>query len=50
MGKLCEKVILKCMELMYHVILKFSNNMSTTAVFLDIEEAFETAQHPGLLR
>jgi hypothetical protein len=29
--------------------LHFKNNMSTTAVFLDIEKAFDTTWRPGLL-
>jgi hypothetical protein len=29
--------------------LNFNNNMSTTAVFLDIGKAFDTTRHPGLL-
>jgi hypothetical protein len=29
--------------------LNFNNNMSTAAVFLDIEKAFDTTWHPGLL-
>jgi hypothetical protein len=32
-----------------HVTLNFNNNMSTAAVFLDIEKAFDTTWHPGLL-
>jgi hypothetical protein len=37
------------MRLTDHVTLNFSNNMSTPAVFLDIEKAFYTTWHPGLL-
>jgi hypothetical protein len=33
---------LQCMSLTDHVILNFNNNMSTAAVFLDIEKAFDT--------
>jgi hypothetical protein len=40
---------LQCMRLTDHVILNFNNNMSTAAVFLDIEKAFHTTWHPGLL-
>jgi hypothetical protein len=40
---------LQCMRLVDHVTLNFNNNMSTAAVFLDIEKAFDTAWHPGLL-
>jgi hypothetical protein len=29
--------------------LNFNNNMSTAAVFLDIEKAFDTTWHNGLL-
>jgi hypothetical protein len=31
-----------------HVTLNFNNNISTAAVFLDIEKAFDTAWHLGL--
>jgi hypothetical protein len=37
------------MRLTDHVTLNFNNNMSTAAVFLDIEKAFDTTWHPGLL-
>jgi hypothetical protein len=40
---------LQCMRLADHVTLHFNNNMSTAAVFLDIENAFETTWQPGLL-
>jgi hypothetical protein len=41
---------LQCMRLTDHVTLTFNNNnMSTTAVFLDIERAFDTTWHTGLL-
>jgi hypothetical protein len=40
---------LQCMRLTDHVTLNFNNNMSTAAVFLDIEKAFDTTWHPGLL-
>jgi hypothetical protein len=33
---------LQCMRLTDQVTLKFNNNMSTAAVFLDIEKAFDT--------
>jgi hypothetical protein len=36
------------MRLADHVSLNF-NNMSTAIVFLDIEKAFDTTWHPGLL-
>jgi hypothetical protein len=32
-----------------HVTLNFNNKMSTASVFLDIEKAFDTAYHPGLI-
>jgi hypothetical protein len=38
---------LQCMKLTDHVT--YFNNMSTAAVFLDIEKAFDTTWHPGLL-
>jgi hypothetical protein len=37
------------MRLTNHVTLNFNNKMSTAAVFLDIEKAFDTLRHPGLL-
>jgi hypothetical protein len=40
---------LQCMRLADHVTLKFNSNKSTAAVFLDIEKAFDTTWHPGLL-
>jgi hypothetical protein len=40
---------LQSMRLADHVTLNFNNNMSTAAVFLDIEKAFDTAWNPGLL-
>jgi len=40
---------LQCMRLTDHVTLNFNNNISTAAVFLDIEKAFDTIWHPGLL-
>jgi hypothetical protein len=40
---------LQCMRLTDHVTLNFNNNISTAAVFLDIEKAFDTTWHPGLL-
>jgi hypothetical protein len=40
---------LQCMRLAEHVTLHFNNNMSTAAVFLDIEKAFDTTWQPGLL-
>jgi hypothetical protein len=40
---------LQCMRLTDHVSLNFNNNMSTAAVSLDIEKAFDTTWHSGLL-
>jgi hypothetical protein len=37
------------MRLTDHVTLNFNNKISTAAVFLDIEKAFDTTWHPGLL-
>jgi hypothetical protein len=37
------------MRLADHVTLDFNNDMSTAAVFLDVEKAFDTTWHPGLL-
>jgi hypothetical protein len=37
------------MRLAVRVTLNFNNNMSTAAVFLDIEKAFDTTWHSGLL-
>jgi hypothetical protein len=37
------------MRLTDHVTLNFNNNISTAAVFLDIEKAFDTTWYPGLL-
>jgi hypothetical protein len=37
------------MRLADHVTLHFNNNMSTAAVFLDTEKAFDTTWHPGFL-
>jgi hypothetical protein len=40
---------LQCsMRLADHGTLSFNNNMSTVAVFLDIEKAFDTTWHSGL--
>jgi hypothetical protein len=37
------------MRLMDRVTLKFNGNMTMAAVFLDIEKAFDTTWHLGLL-
>jgi hypothetical protein len=44
----CHSKTLLCMRLTGHVTLNF-NNMSTAAVFLGIERAFDTTWHSGLL-
>jgi hypothetical protein len=40
---------LQCMRLTDHMTLNFNNSVSTVAVFMDIEKAFDTSWHPGLL-
>jgi hypothetical protein len=40
---------LQCMWLTYHVTFNFNNNKSMSAVFFDIEKAFDTTWQPGLL-
>jgi hypothetical protein len=40
---------LQCMRLTDHVTLNFNNKMSTAAVFLDIEGAFDITWYTGLL-
>jgi hypothetical protein len=40
---------LQCMRLADHVTLHFNDNLSSAAVFLDIEKAFDTTWQPGLL-
>jgi hypothetical protein len=40
---------LQCMRLADHVTRNVNNNMSTAAVFLDIEKALDTSWHSGLL-
>jgi hypothetical protein len=40
---------LQCMRLMVNVTLNNNNNMSTAAVFLDIEKAFDKTWHLTLL-
>jgi len=39
----------QCVRLADYLTLNFNNDMSTAAIFLDIEKAFDTAGHPGLL-
>jgi hypothetical protein len=41
---------LQYMRLADHVTLNFNNNMSMAAVFLNIEKAFDTTWHSGLLQ
>jgi hypothetical protein len=48
-GLLNVSTTLQCMRLTDHVTINFNNKKSTAAVFLDIEKAFETTWHPGLL-
>jgi hypothetical protein len=45
----CYSTTFQCMMLTDHVSLNFNNNMSTAAVFLDIEKAFDKTWYPGLL-
>jgi hypothetical protein len=45
----CHSTTLQCMRLADRVTLNFNNKMSAAAVFLDIEKAFDTAWHHGLL-
>jgi hypothetical protein len=40
---------IQCMRLTDHVNLNFNSRMSTVAVFLNIEKAFDTTWHSGLL-
>jgi hypothetical protein len=40
---------LQCMRLTDYVTINLNNNMSTAAMFLDIEKAFYTIWHSGLL-
>ncbi|PNF42024.1 hypothetical protein B7P43_G12302 [Cryptotermes secundus] len=44
-----QSTTLQCMRLADHVTLNFNNKMSTAAVFLDIEKAFDTTWHSGFL-
>jgi hypothetical protein len=44
-----HSMTLHCMRLTDHMTFNFNNKMSTAAVFLDIEKAFDTLWHPGLL-
>jgi hypothetical protein len=45
----CHSTTLQCERLTAHVTINFNNNMSTAAIFLDIEKAFDTTWHNGLL-
>jgi hypothetical protein len=45
----CHSMTIQCMRLMDHIILNLNNDMSTAAVFLDNEKAFDTTWHVGLL-
>ncbi|PNF28984.1 hypothetical protein B7P43_G15105 [Cryptotermes secundus] len=45
----CRSMTLQCVRLADHVTLNFNNKMSTSTVFLDIEKAFDTTWHSGLL-
>jgi hypothetical protein len=44
-----HNTILQCMMLADHVTLNFNSNMSTAAVYLDIEKAFDTTWCSGLV-
>jgi hypothetical protein len=44
-----HRTSLQCMRQTDHVTLNFNNNMSTVAVFLAIEKAFDNTRHSGLL-
>jgi hypothetical protein len=44
-----HSMILQCIRPMDCMTLNFNNNISTAAVFLDIEKAFDTMWHSGLL-
>jgi hypothetical protein len=44
-----QSTTLQCMKLTDHIKLNFNNNMSIAAVFLDVEKAFDTTWHSGLL-
>jgi hypothetical protein len=44
-----RSMTLQCMRLVDHITINFNNNILTAAVFLDIEKAFNTSWHSGLL-
>jgi hypothetical protein len=44
-----QSTTLQCMRLTDHMTINFNNKISTAAVFLDIEKAFDTTWHTGLL-
>jgi hypothetical protein len=45
----CHSTTLQCMRLMDHITLNFNISMSTAAIFLDIEKAFDITWHLGFL-
>jgi hypothetical protein len=45
----CHNTAQQCMRLTDQITMNFNNNISTAAVFLDIEKAFDTTWHLGLL-
>jgi hypothetical protein len=45
----CHSITLQGIWLMDHIILNFNNDMSTAAVFLNNEKAFDATWHLGLL-
>jgi hypothetical protein len=45
----CHSTTLQCMRLADYVTLSFNKNISMATVFLDIQKAFDTTWHPGLL-
>jgi hypothetical protein len=49
-SNLPDSTALQCIRLADHMTFNFNNNMSTTAVFLDIEKAFDITWHLGLIK
>jgi hypothetical protein len=45
----CHSITWQYKRITDHITLNFNNKMSTAAVFLDIEKAFDTTWHPGLV-